>query len=349
MALIGKGNAGYEEAYNKILILREQLKNEKLRIAREEEEEDRKTAQQSVTNWRLATNEIMSAEDTLISGIVGGRETMTQILAKMIDNFVTKELEADARYLTQHLLLSNAELAADKTADQAGLLYKTLFETQKTAVVASSQAAQTAATTSGITTRTISQEYADAAVDKDMQVSLADWIAKELGMTSATVAGNAQRVASDGSAASMSKSVSGAAGGQQVMADAAKAYSGTFAFLAPEMGPFAAIPATAAFMAVAAYEGMASLAAGAWEVPHDMTANIHKGESVIPKNFAEGLRNSGNLSGTTEKMVGHTSNITYAPVINAPQQKSLPDLLSTHASAMHRFINQAIRDGSIGM
>ena len=39
--------------------------------------------------------------------------------------------------------------------------------------------------------------------------------------------------------------------------------------------------------------GLASLDVGAWDVPHDMVAQIHKGESVVPTTFAEGMRQSG--------------------------------------------------------
>src|SRR5581483_5818863 len=57
--------------------------------------------------------------------------------------------------------------------------------------------------------------------------------------------------------------------------------SGTYAAVAqiPYVGwILAPIAAGAAFAAVAAYEGLASLDVGAWNVPHDMVAQIHKGE-----------------------------------------------------------------------
>ncbi|HZR02413.1 MAG TPA: hypothetical protein VFA81_04470, partial [Burkholderiales bacterium] len=57
------------------------------------------------------------------------------------------------------------------------------------------------------------------------------------------------------------------------------------------------IAAGAAFAAVAAYEGLASLDVGAWNVPHDMVAQIHKGESVVPTTFAEGMRQNGGFTG----------------------------------------------------
>jgi hypothetical protein len=55
--------------------------------------------------------------------------------------------------------------------------------------------------------------------------------------------------------------------------------------------------AAEAYAAVAAMAGPASLDVGAWNVPRDMTANIHKGETVVPTNFAEGMRQSGGFGG----------------------------------------------------
>jgi hypothetical protein len=77
------------------------------------------------------------------------------------------------------------------------------------------------------------------------------------------------------------------------MQDAAKAFSGTYASVAqiPNVGwILAPAAAAAAFAAVAAYEGLASLDVGAWNIPQDMTARIHKGETVMPAPFASSFR-----------------------------------------------------------
>jgi hypothetical protein len=54
---------------------------------------------------------------------------------------------------------------------------------------------------------------------------------------------------------------------------------------------------------VASMAGLASLDVGAWNVPHDMTARIHKGETVVPTTFAEGMRQSGGF-GQAEQGAG---------------------------------------------
>ena len=66
-----------------------------------------------------------------------------------------------------------------------------------------------------------------------------------------------------------------------IMTDAGQVAAGVTAFLAPTMGP-AAIPAgAAAGGAVAAFAG-ATFATGAWSIPGDMIAGLHRGEMVVP-------------------------------------------------------------------
>lgn len=114
-----------------------------------------------------------------------------------------------------------------------------------------------------------------------VEKQLAKWIVKETTQTAATTTGNAARLASDTATAATGSAVQAAASGKTIMADAAKAYGGTYAFLAPAMGPFAAIPAGAAFAAVAAFEGLASFDVGSWNIPYDQVAMVHQGERIM--------------------------------------------------------------------
>ena len=80
----------------------------------------------------------------------------------------------------------------------------------------------------------------------------------------------------------------------QIQADAAVAASGAYAATAaiPVVGPEAApAAATLAFGNVMAYAG--ALDVGAWNIPRTMLATVHEGEAVVPKTYAEGLRQSG--------------------------------------------------------
>ena len=83
---------------------------------------------------------------------------------------------------------------------------------------------------------------------------VAKWIAAELAQTTATTSGAAARVAAEQGAASSGILANAASALQAIMTDAAQAFAGVFAFLAPVMGPAAAGPAAAA-QATVAYLG----------------------------------------------------------------------------------------------
>lgn len=100
---------------------------------------------------------------------------------------------------------------------------------------------------------------------------------------------NSAIVASDTAAAGAKAAVSSATTITKIGADAAEAYSGVFAWAAPAMGPFAAIPAAAAFALVAAKEGLVgSFDTGTNYVPRSGLAMVHQGEAIIPANQNNG-------------------------------------------------------------
>lgn len=116
--------------------------------------------------------------------------------------------------------------------------------------------------------------------------------ATETGMTATTVAANTARTASNtaaDAAAAASKSGSMLA---QVFASAGETFAGVFGFLAPVMGPAAAGPA-AASQATVISVGTAAIPAmdiGAWNIPEDMLAMVHKNELVMPAREASAFR-----------------------------------------------------------
>lgn len=117
--------------------------------------------------------------------------------------------------------------------------------------------------------------------------------------TAATVAGDASRTASNATAAVTGSALEKEAGSISVLNDAKLAFSGTVATVSQYLPPpFPELAGAAAFAAVAAYDTLASLDVGAWNVPHDMPAIIHAGETVLPKDFATGFRENGGGSGS---------------------------------------------------
>jgi hypothetical protein len=108
-------------------------------------------------------------------------------------------------------------------------------------------------------------------------------------------------------------------------------------------------------------EGLASISAlfsnipkldvGAWDISHDLVANIHKGEAVVPAAFAGEARARGfGLGGnTTNNQAGGDSQVhlNFAPTINAPEAMGLNALLTREGDTMKAWLQNAYRNGSL--
>ncbi len=113
-------------------------------------------------------------------------------------------------------------------------------------------------------------------------------LAKFLGLESA------KTLAADESAGAQAPAAAAAVA--EVERQAAVAGAGAFAataaipIIGPELAPSAGAAALAAVQAMAP---MASFAVGAWELPHDMIAQVHAGEMIIPAGPAAAIRDCG--------------------------------------------------------
>ena len=111
----------------------------------------------------------------------------------------------------------------------------------------------------------------------------------EQAMTAATQLGVSERTASEaaGSVADLAGKV--AAVIKSIMASSAEAFAGVFGFMAPLLGPAAAGPAAAAQATVAGAASIASFDIGAWNIPQDQLAMVHKNELVMTAKSGRGL------------------------------------------------------------
>jgi hypothetical protein len=147
------------------------------------------------------------------------------------------------------------------------------------------QIAETAATTSGAAARTAAEVTGQAA------------------QTAAAVTGSTARSAAAVGEASASIGAKFTTMIASIIASAQETFAGVFAFLSPVMGPAAAGPAAASEAAVAAQAVLPGFASGAWELPSDMIAQVHKGEMIVPASAADAIRSGGG---------GGTSVVIYA-------------------------------------
>jgi archaellum component FlaC len=80
---------------------------------------------------------------------------------------------------------------------------------------------------------------------------------------------------------------------------------------------------------------------GAWEISHDMAGFLHRGETVVPSNYADGLRAAQSGGG------GGDVNLHYSPTVNAPAQPTLESYLHREGQAMLGWINAQMRSGAL--
>jgi hypothetical protein len=80
---------------------------------------------------------------------------------------------------------------------------------------------------------------------------------------------------------------------------------------------------------------------GAYEIAHDMAGFLHRGEQVIPANYADGLRAAGGSKGSGDVNLHYAPNITH----NAPV--NLQGLLDREHQSMLGWINAQMRSGAL--
>lgn len=133
---------------------------------------------------------------------------------------------------------------------------------------------------------------------------LTQWVASEAAMTEATVAGTTARGAAEQQGQGASIALHYGTAIKKIASAASETFAGVFAWASPDLGPFAAIPATAAAALVMAKQALIPSAAGGWDIPAGLNplTQLHEREMVLPASIAEPLRSAvagGGLGGDT--------------------------------------------------
>lgn len=126
-----------------------------------------------------------------------------------------------------------------------------------------------------------------------------------------------------------------AAAAGTIATDAAQAGAGAYAATAviPYVGPVLAPAAAAtAYANTMAFQGLASFAVGAWELPGDQVARVHQGEMIVPKPFADSVRENGGLGG------GDTYHI------HAVDARSFVRMLKSNSAAITSIVGGGVRN-----
>jgi hypothetical protein len=248
LSLLNQGTAEYARVLNQERELKAKQVLQLAQLDKQRAAESARADRDEANSWRSAVGEIENAEGTLVSNLINKRKSLSQNILQIGGDLIAKEIANDVRATTTKILLANNEENSKKALGQGGLLFHLFSEAQKTSATATGESARTVA----------------------------------------AAAGDTARLTAQGATALASKTISKTTGGSTVLADAAKAYSGTYAAIAqiPYVGPFLApAAATASYAAVAAYEGLASLDIGTNYIPQTGLYQLHQGESVTPKAY----------------------------------------------------------------
>jgi hypothetical protein len=199
-------------------------------------------------------------------------------------------------------------ITEEKSLEQGGFLYHQIIQLQKSAATDTSEEAQ----------------------------------------TSAVIAGSAARQEAETLAAAAGRAAQAAIAAPAIKSDAARAAAAVYADVAsvPVIGWLLAPPAAAAaFAAVSAYSSLASLDVGAWNVPSDMVARVHKGETVMPATFASGFREA--VTGGGEAGGGGDTNHHYHMSVSTVDARGFSDLMTSPAgrSMMAKSLQRYIARG----
>jgi len=283
---------------------------------------DGKLTQDNAAQWTATDQVILSGESQLVSDIFSKRQSLAADLAQVGNRMLEQEVANDLKALTEHEMANLEMVASDRSASEEGLLFKLgAYLLDKTGLV-SSEAAKTTEVAAGSSARISAQSAADAT-------------------------GKAEQ-----SAANVASAES----------NAAVAASGAASSVAsiPYVGWMMAEPVAAeTFAAIQAYAGMAAFASGADNIPHDMVAQIHKGEMIIPAGSANALRsgqagfNAGfNASAMQGGDIYNRSDATthqwnYAPQISGIPERNVMDELRGSASEFASFVMGLQRSGAM--
>lgn len=183
--------------------------------------------------------------------------------------------------------------------------------------------------------------------------AVADWAAGVVAETAATQAGEAAKTGAvlAGTAARTSATQTGAiasaaatlsAIARSIVASAAETFAGIFGFLAPVLGPAAIGPAGAGQATVlAAGAGLPSFDSGAWNLPADMVALVHRGEMIVPAGVAGQIRSGAEAAGSAVTVQHHAHfNVT------AMDSRSVGRFFRDNGKTILGAINDGVRKGA---
>lgn len=292
--------AAYDRVYNQIRVLKAKLVTDLAQLDKQAAQDEIREQKAAAAELAKENNERLRSYRSVVSEIGSAEDSLVRnVLTK--NQTLTVTLEQLSSSLIQK------EIANDLKAYTAKALYSML----------------------GM-----------QADEKAVQGGILFHLLGETQKTAATVTGNAARTASTTLASATAGATELATTKSTITGHAASAAAAVYDDVAqiPYVGWVLAPPAAAvAFAAVEAFGSFVpSLDVGAWQVPRDMTARIHKDEAVVPANFASGMRSAISGSGKSGSSYGDTH--FHAPLVHVNSSNAGPDEIArATASALRTF------------
>lgn len=307
-----------QETEDRIKKIQDDAKNYQSRLSKEKSDIDARIADSWSKMWQSAADKVGSSITSAMTGMITKQQTWQQATASVLRSMIT-----DFASMTMTMLTRWA------TFQFAKHYYTTAF--------AAVDKAQENASSTGF-----------GALITKMLGDFGAYMGAKLGITEAT---NAALVASDAAQVTESLGITVPASIAKISANAAVAASGAAAAVAPTpiVGPGLAFAAGAAMMAfVMGFSKMVKLDVGAWDVPRDMPAYIHQGEMVVPKNFAQGIRDGGGIGGGGGGG-GGSNHFHFSPSVSSVQHGTPGQTLDRQVMASYNYFRNIARNGAIAL
>lgn len=300
-AALARGSKAFQQAEQQKLLLKQQETTALAKLDDQAARAAEQAAQRSARAWEQATDPMVNSFSGALTSMMRGQSSFKDAMINMLGDILSAEIEADIKWLAHHALYSALGLKEDQKASQGGLLAMLLSQTGKTT-----------ATAAGATTRSGLEVGSSTIVNGAIATNAGIHAAGEMAKTGATAAGASARTSIDVSAAAATKAADMGTMQGGIMSHAASAAAATYDAVSqiPLIGYILAPAAAAvAFAGTAAFGSLLSFDVGAWELPHDMVAQVHKGEMIVPANFSDGLRSA--LGGGIGDMQSASSGDTH--------------------------------------
>lgn len=261
--------------------------------------------------WAPLTESFNSA----VEGMMSGSETFWGAMKKGLASFLSQSIMANLKRLENWIFV---------------------------------EAAQSAATKAGVVSRTTIEQIANGDFLVLLAERIAGWLGFETAKTAETTVGAATRTAEEATASTASIIAAKAEALGEIPAYTGMAAMGAASAVAPIpiVGPALAAAAFGEMTALGASAlAMASFDVGAWELPGDMIAKVHKGEMIIPAGPAAIIRSSMSSAGSGGASSGGSAGgDTHNWFLSAVDGKSLLRLMESQPKAFMAAARRNARD-----